>query len=420
MLLIPDTREALRREAGRIQESGVLGEARLRKLFDYLLAQSLEGLSPKEIAIAIDVFGKGSQFDVSQDALVRVYIHKLRRTLEDFYAGAGANGGAALHIPRGEYRLTVSSAASLANQPKPRRRVALAASLAAGAAALLVGTVVWLHTPHTDIERIRATPIWSWVLSDDRPIMVIVGDYYLIGETDESMEVKRLVREYAVNSKSDLDNYVKQHPEVADRYIDVGLRYLPTAAAFALRDVMPVIATGNRRILVSMMSDVNPATLKAVNIVYIGYLGEMGILRDLVFRGSRFTLGDSYDELVDRKTQHRYISQTASQNMGAAKSSGLDSAYRDYGFFSAIRGPGGNNIVVIAGTRDEGVRQTAETFTNSAKLHDLGAQGDLAAPFEALLEVSALDGVNLTGKLLLTSKLDAPLAPCPACDPPRN
>ncbi len=420
MLLSPGPREALRREADRIQVSGILGEARLRRLFDYLFAQSLEGLSPKEIAIAIDVFGKGAQFDVSQDALVRVYIHKLRRTLDDFYSGSGRNGGAALHIPRGEYRLAVSPPPPPANRPKARRRIPLAALLATGAAVLLLGALIWLRTPHSEIDRVRATPVWSWVLTDDRPILVIVGDYYLIGETDESMEVKRLIREYTVNSKSDLDNYVKQHPEVADRYTDVGLRYLPTAVAFAMRDVMPVIATGNRRVIVSMMSDVNPATLKSVNIVYIGYLSEMGILRDLVFRGSRFAVGDSYDELVDRKTQHRYISQTASQNMGASKSSGLDSSYRDYGFFSSFRGPGGNTIMVISGTRDEGVRQTAETFTNGAKLHDLGAHGEVAAPFEALLEVSALDGVNLNGKLLLTSKMDVALAPCPACAPPRN
>ena len=33
------------------------------------------------------------------------------------------------------------------------------------------------------------------------------------------------------------------------------------------------------------------------------------------------------------------------------------------GLFSKFRGPGGNSIVVISGTRDEGVQQTAEAFT---------------------------------------------------------
>jgi hypothetical protein len=154
----------------------------------------------------------------------------------------------------------------------------------------------------------------------------------------------------------------------------------------------------------SVMSDLTPAALKSADIVYIGYLSGLGILERLVFSGSRFTIGGSYDELVDNTTKHLYISQTASQNIGAPQSTGKESAYRDYGFFSSFRGPGGNLIVVISGTRDEGVRQTAETFTNPEKLEELGAQADSALPFEALLEVSALDGVNLSGKVLLESK----------------
>jgi len=57
-------------------------------LFDYLAEKSLAGQSPKEIAIAIDVFAKTADFDVSQDAPVRVYIHKLRKALDDFYASS--------------------------------------------------------------------------------------------------------------------------------------------------------------------------------------------------------------------------------------------------------------------------------------------------------------------------------------------
>src|SRR5579863_6814965 len=115
---------ALSEEAERVQSSGVLGEARLRQLFDYLVESSLAGQSPKEIAIAIDVFGKGADFDVSQDALVRVYIHKLRKALDDFYASAGAAAdGRSLRIPRGEYRLKLSTALP-ASVPAPRRRLA--------------------------------------------------------------------------------------------------------------------------------------------------------------------------------------------------------------------------------------------------------------------------------------------------------
>ena len=405
-----DDADALRSEVSRVQASGVLGEARLRRMFDYLAERSLEGQSPKEIAIAIDVFGKGQDFDVSQDALVRVYIHKLRKALDEYYSSSGNPRGAELHIPRGEYRLKVSAKAPVvvipaaAQRPRPTRARITAASIAA--AVLVAVFVVWLSAPRSDLERVRASPVWSAILKDDRPIIIVVGDYYLIGETDDSMGVNRLIREYAVNSKSDLDHYVQEHPELADRYMDVGLRYLPISTAFALRDVMVVLAPQNRRITVSKMSDIEPSRFKSADIVYIGYLSGMGMLQDLIFAGSRFSVGDSYDEVFDKRTRVSYVSEIGSDIMDPPQPTGKEKTYHDYGVFEKIRGPGGNTIVVISGTRDAGVTQTAEAFTSAQKLKDLEQKSDVRLPIEALLEVSAVNGVNLNGKLLAQSNRD--------------
>ena len=404
--------EALRLEVNHVQASGVLGEARLRRMFDYLAERSLAGQSPKEIAIAIDVFGKSPDFDVSQDALVRVYIHKLRKALDEYYSSAGHRRGAELHIPRGEYRLKVSAKAPVVVIPAPAPqtpRLSNAHRITAaliGAAVLAGAFVLWLWTPRSDLERVRASPIWSALLKDDRPIIIVVGDYYLIGETDDSMGVNRLIREYSVNSKNDLDHYVQEHPELADRYMDVGLRYLPISTAFALRDVMVVLAPQNRRITVSKMSDIEPNSLKSADIVYIGYLSGMGMLQDLIFAGSRFSVGDSYDEVFDKRTRLSYVSEIGSDIMDPPQPTGKEKTYHDYGVFEKIRGPGGNTIVVISGTRDAGVTQTAEAFTSAQKLKDLEQKSDVRLPIEALLEVSAVNGVNLNGKLLAQSNRD--------------
>jgi hypothetical protein len=410
-----DESGVLREEARRLQTSGVLGEAKLRRLFDYLVECSLAGQSPKEIAIAVDVFGKGAEFDVSQDSLVRVYIHKLRRTLDEFYAAAGDAGPGVLQIPRGEYRLRLSPRAP-APPERPviagglmrrgLRRDAVMAAAALGAAFLLGWGLSWLRTPRSELDLVRANPVWSAILKDDRPILILVGDYYLIGETDKGMDVTRLVREFSVNSKSDLNDYIEQHPELAARYMDVGLRYLPPSAAFALRNVMAVLAPANRRITVSMVSDLQPASLVSADIVYVGYLSGLGMMQDLVFNGSRFHVGDSYDEIIDQPTHHTYTSQTGDQYFSPPQPSGATAAYHDYGIFAKLRGPGGNTVLVIAGTRDAGVRQTAEAFTSPDKIEEFARAPLSTASFETLLDVSAYDGVNLSGKLLLQSKRD--------------
>ncbi|MET0654324.1 MAG: hypothetical protein ABWY94_01965, partial [Pseudoxanthomonas sp.] len=78
--------DAFTAEVERIRASNLFGRAtQLLRLFDYLVACQAEGRVPKEIEVAVDGFGRSVDFDVAQDATVRVAAHKLRKRLEDFY-----------------------------------------------------------------------------------------------------------------------------------------------------------------------------------------------------------------------------------------------------------------------------------------------------------------------------------------------
>jgi hypothetical protein len=407
--------EALRTHAERIKASGVLGRSPLmQRLFDFLLECSVIGKAPKEIEVAVDAFGKGAEFDVSQDAMVRVYIHKLRRKLEEFYVGPGAGEAVRLSIPKGEYRFVVEAAAvpaveeealEIASLPPPPERRRWVIPVLAASAVLNLAVLAFLFlrpsAPADDFRDVRQSSVWAPLLKDDRPIFVVVGDYYIFGETDDSMEVKRLVREFDINSPQDLENHMKLNPDLADHYMDMELAYLPTASAYALRDVMPVLAPANKRVRIVPMSQLNPAVIKSSNIVYVGYLSGLGMLGDYVFAGSRLSVGDSYDELVDRNTKQHYISQAAGASIRGERK------FHDYGYFATFTGPNGNHIVVIAGTRDVAAMHMAETLTSPRALEALTAKTAKMPGFEALYEVYGMDKLNIDGKLLLTSPLDS-------------
>jgi hypothetical protein len=419
--------DLLRAHADRIRASGILGRSSLmQRLFDFLLECSLNDKAPKEIEVAMDAFGKGADFDVSQDAMVRVYVHKLRRKLEDFYTGTGADEPARLSIPKGEYRfiveqvqppaqaadqaLTAAAASATAPLPQPepieapstRRRwiaVALAASLLINLALLLIAYQRPAQ-PRDDFASVRQSAIWAPILNDDRPLFLVIGDYYIFGETDDTMEVKRLVREFAINSPQDLEQYLKLHPEDAERYMDLELAYLPTAAAYALRDLMPVLSTVNKRIRIVTMSQLNPAVIKSSDIIYVGYLSGLGRLGDLAFRSSRLSVGDTYDEIVDHKTGKRYVSQAGAPYRG-------ETQVHDYGYFATFAGPVGNRIMIVAGTRDVAAMHMSETITAQRTLDTLVSSAKSMPSFEALYEVYGMDRMNLDGRLLLTSPLDS-------------
>ena len=76
--------DLLQEEAQKIERSGALGRSRSYvRLLGFLVECSLNGRTPKELEIAMEVFGKGADFDPSQDSMVRVYAHNLRQKLVD-------------------------------------------------------------------------------------------------------------------------------------------------------------------------------------------------------------------------------------------------------------------------------------------------------------------------------------------------
>jgi hypothetical protein len=403
---------ALQAEADEIRQTGALGRSEpLRQLFDYLVASSLQDRSPKEAEVASEVFNRKADFDTSQDAVVRVYVHKLRRKLEAIYAGPRADTVHRLTIPRGEYRLVVEHqpAAAIAAPViiQAARRPWLMA-LAVLALVIASSGATWFAMQAArppavkELAKVRAGPIWSPLLSNRFPTLVVVGDYYIFGESDDGMQVNRLVREYSVNSQSELDDFLMAHPDKVSHYIDLDLRYLPVGAAYALRDVLPVVATAAKAgpVKVILASDLTPGMLKTNNIVYVGYFSAMGVLRDAVFAGSRFSIGDTYDDLIDGRTRRHYSSQG-----GGPDSAGT--MYVDYGYVSTFKGPAGNRIVVVAGTRDVALMQAADAATSSVGVKQMIQTGQSPDAVEALYEAEGMSRLNVAGKLLTASPLDA-------------
>jgi hypothetical protein len=407
--------EALESQAKRLRASGALGRSGvLTQLFDYLVAASANAASPKEAEIAHAVFGKAAAFDGGQDATVRVYVHRLRKKLEDYYAGPGRAEAMRLTVPKGEYRLAAVPAeeAPVTAAPPVRRRLwpALIAALVVVNLAAWIG---WWAIHRDGLAAVRHAAPWA-ELGRDRPLLVVVGDYYIFGDIDEATGAGRLVREYGVNSRADLDAWIMDHPDMMGRYRDLDLFYLPVGAAFALRDVMPVLApkaADREKLRVVMASDLTPEMLKANDVLYVGYLSGLGILRDPVFAGSRFKVGETYDELVDSRTGRAYASQEGGPDQGGGQQ-------RDYGYISTFRGPTGGRIVVLAGDRDIGLMQAAEAATTPGTLKALQKAAGRADAVEGLVEVQGLRRANLGGRLILASPLAAERIWTPPKTPP--
>lgn len=405
--------ERIKEHAGRIRAAGALGRSPLlHRLFDLLLEHSLAGHAPKEAEIAEMLLARGPDFDATVDGSVRVAIHRLRRKLEDHYEALGAKAEERLIIPRGSYRLELVSRRDEEPDPAGDEVTAEPAPSRSTAVRLLVPLLVLLAIagwglallpwrPAAGGAEAAGSPPWSALARSDLPSVIVVGDYYIFGEAGEDGQIHRLVREFAINSNADLDEYLMYNPDQVGRLRDINLSYLPIGTAAALRNIVPVVdaAAGREvpRARVITMSELTPAILKSSNIIYVGYLSRLGPIRNPLFAASRFEIGASYDELIDERSGTHYVAD--------APRSDRRTTTRDYGYLASLPGPSGNRIIIVAGTRDAALMQAAEMAADPREMARLVSASGTADAFEALYTVNALGNLNVDGKLSVAGPL---------------
>lgn len=402
---------AIRAQAELILAAEALGRSHaLVRLFQFLLACTLEGRTPKELEIAEEVFARSAS-SIDQDASIRVHIHRLRRKLDDFYRSSGADQPVRLTIPKADYRLVIEPRALVGEPPLhlPVRTLRWRVGAIVAALVLVAGLAGWwigrTASPRDQaLQEVRANALWQPVVTGSRRVAIVLGDYYIFGERDPLGQVTRLVREFDINSAKDLERMAADDPSRLGSDVDLGLNYLPMGAGNALRSVTPVLLANEGGVVPSFVvpaSKLGPELVKYTNLVYLGYLSGLGSLREPVFSHSRFAIGDSYDEIIDHQTGRRYFANSPTDHGGTSPG-------QDYAVISSFRGVTGNTIIVIAGTRDAGLMQAAEFVTRPQTLAELSRAQTGDAGFEALLSVESLDNVGLRAKLIAASPRKAP------------
>lgn len=371
---------------------------RLRDLFDFLADRGDAAEPATQAEIAARVFGQAEPD--ADDATVRVYVHRLRKRLEEHYAQTANGARARLEIPPGIYGLrfaagrapggAIAAPRDLENASKRnvRRLWPLALVLA-----LFVGLAAgWALT------RVRQPPVnslWSPFLVSERPVLIVLGDYYIYGEIDPLRpEEGRLIRDFRVNSPADLQRMRDLEPERFAVAEDVGLNYLPFSAAYGLGAVMPLMEAQGKEVTLIAASQLAPDMLNRFDVVYVGLLSGMGLLEELNLMGSGFVSGESYDELIDLASGRSFVS-------GEARSLTSQAYYRDYAYLARFHAPSGALVAVLGGSRDTGLRALGAIVASPDLPPDLAATARDHDGFEALYEITGQQGADLSERLVV-------------------
>ncbi len=405
----PQHENAFLAEVSRVRVSGVLGEGgRLSDLFEYMAARGYAAEAATQADIAEAVFGQTET--TIDDATVRVYIHRLRKRLEEFYRSSG-EATARLTVPAGTYalRLVPEGLSELALTPEiapappsesaHMHRVSKRRWLPAIAAlgVLLLVAAFFLGRAASSG---RANEFWEPFLASDRPTLIVLGDYYIYGEIDPVRpEEGRLIRDFRVDSPADLMRMQELMPDRFGNAEDVGLNYLPFSAAYGMQKIAPILAQSGRDLRVIPASQFEPNMLNEFDVVYVGLFSGMRLLENLSFMNSSFELGESYDELIDRASGRTFTSEEA-------RSLTSPVYYRDYGYVARFRTVSGALVAIVAGARDTGLRGVAPIIGGADLPEDLAEQADGDA-FEALYQITGQQGADLSEHLLVARARNA-------------
>lgn len=79
---------------------------RIQKFLAHIVNEELEGRGEflKGTALAMDIFGRGADFDSNNDSIVRIEAIKLRKAIEHYYLTAGVADEIIITVPKGRYR----------------------------------------------------------------------------------------------------------------------------------------------------------------------------------------------------------------------------------------------------------------------------------------------------------------------------
>ncbi|BBC70927.1 conserved hypothetical protein [Altererythrobacter sp. B11] len=394
-------------EVERLRQLNVPGASgRLRALFDFLADRGADAPPASQAEIAECVFGQTDS--EGDDATVRVYIHRLRKRMEEFYAGEGERPGASrLTIPPGSYALRLEADAPEdaeqmegvpVDQPGGRfrsRRTRLAGAALLLAVLLLGAGFFAGRATEAAGEAPPVNALWQPFVDSSRPVLIVLGDYYIYGEIDPVRpEEGRLVRDFRVNSPTDLVRMQDVDPDKFANAEDVGLNYLPFSAAYGLQEIVPVLTRGGRQVNIIPASQLEPDMLNYFNVIYVGLVSGMHLLEDINFMDSRFQVGESYDELIDTGSGQVYMSDEARRIASPAY-------YTDYGYFARFHAPSGALVAVVAGARDTGLRGIAPLVAAAEIAPALAKPAADGKNFEALYQITGQQGADLSEKFIV-------------------
>ncbi|WP_209330908.1 hypothetical protein [Lunatimonas salinarum] len=367
-------------------------------LLRYLATCTAEANVPKEATIAAEIFGK-EDYDPSQSTLIRVYMYKLREKLTAYYENEGKEEPERLTIPKGSYALKIIPRED-SDQTNPPIGRPVAYFLAGVVVSAVIGYFLWPQVGPR--ENLTPLPVlWEDLRESRFPSTLVLGDLFIFSENGPEGSITRTIRQSEINSQAEFERFKEQHQPPQREWTAATYGFLIQGSAHWIKNLTEMFRILDKDYSIRTMSRFNPKEIQDQDLLVVGMLKTLGLFQNY-FQGSRLM----YDAAVDG------IRVLHEGEEKVYKPFGDPNAYHtDYAVLMKMPGPNGNAVYVFGGIWDTGATQSLKIFTDTQLALDLEkemktALGAVPQYYEVLIEVSGLDRMELTSRVVYLYELE--------------
>lgn len=392
-----------------IQSQEFNGSKTYQNYLTYLVEASLKNQELKETTIALEFFEKDASFNPAEDTIVRSHTYNLRKKLETYYLKEGKDEKYRLIIPKGHYE--VKFVADEENHITTKNFLNKIAKhkITVFVMAILSALVLYLFLTNLSLRKDLETfnivdkndPIWKEYLQSDFPIMIVAGDHFFFSEYSEIYDNLLAIRDGDINSIDDLREFNTKHSDQKIQQADEP--YFPYHSLWSLPPILTLLNSSNQKPILRKSSSLSPQTLNEYNIIFIGSIKTLYILKHLVTSTNfRFEISPH---------QIKYTPQDDTSSTKLFKTS-LHSRGQNDDLVLTLKlpGPENNSIFIIASYHSLGAPEVANYLVNPETRTELenmliNKYNKVPQYFELLFRVSGIDKTAYKTDLLIFNEI---------------
>jgi hypothetical protein len=371
----------------------------LQKLLEYLTQSAIKGYIPKEMEIAIDVFEKNAAFNPSKDPVVRVYVHRLREKLIEYYKNSGKHDKIKFHLVKGRYEIKFLES-SFVNNIKKRITKLSHYHIFVISSFLITVLLINYCLKISDLkEQIQyenlvheSDLLWDDFLSSTHSALIVLGNHVSL-KCEQSGPFPEQIYWQNYLLTEDIVNAYNIYSIKKDYAICNDLYLFEKNSIWGLPNIMPVIIQNKKDFSFKAASDVIPDDLNNHDIIFIGACTTLRFFQTLLHNL------DFYFRFIPWHVAYRLAPDDSIQYMylGGEEFSGL--YHRDIGVIAKMPGPNMNEIVIFTSFNPLGISNATKYFTDISSLKFLEDKfktkyGYIPKYFLVVVEFRGIEEVN--------------------------